>query len=61
MKKARVGRQRVKPLDGRAAVVPVLEEWQALHVISSEIGSTISVVANTVPAVFFATRRIMGK
>src|ERR1035441_3641038 len=41
-----------QPLDGCAAVVPVLEEWHALHVISpaglaeGSYGGTVSVVSS---------------
>ena len=38
-----------------------LDAWHFAQLISSEVGSTMSVVARTVPDVSVAVRRIMGK
>ena len=50
-----------QPSEGWAGVYFDPEPWHATQVISSEVGSTMSVLASTAPAAFLATSRIMGK
>ena len=45
---------------GFAALGPAPEAWQAVQSISSDTGSTMSVVASIAPAPSRATRRIIG-